>query len=252
METLSSPEQIEVQGISRKLGQMAIERSNSVDARERLEQWSKDYRDTEVAFMKRKKDHYMMYEEFEKWEDDIAYTYERMKELEPAASDGSRYKRDDIEQIGSIDPRNTIEAEAGYYYKPRQNALIRAIESSDSDTKTMDLETVGLLYQFAGVHIYYERDFDTKRTDLATYNENRRKAHNDLINQLNSINDLARRYHVRPLTPRNFEDNSFVYNKEKDMYRNTDSRTDYDRTIVETYCQNAFSALYNDDYDYDK
>ena len=69
-------------------------------------------------------------------------------------------------------------------------------------------------------------------------------AHNKLIEQLNRMNAIARKHGVRPFTFRDFETNDFDYKESLDPRRDTDARSDYDRTAVEAYCRNAFSSAY--------
>ena len=80
--------------------------------------------------------------------------------------------------------------------------------------------------------------------DPKYYQNKRREAHNNLIRHLNYMNDLARKYGVRPFTFRNFETNDFAYSEKLDVGGHTNARADYDRSIVEAYCRIAFSSAY--------
>ena len=225
-------------------GETAIDSARE-KAREEAAYWAREYYDAEVSFAKRAEKSDIEYEEFLKWEDDARTNYRRMQEYENQALFSSRYERDRAEKFGILDAGRTLEAKSGDFYLRRQRALNRAIEESGSPDGEKDLLASQDLYRYVGEHIYYETDYDTRRFDVDSYQANRRRAHNNLIEQLNHMNDLAEKYGVQRFTLRNFETNDFPYDRNLDSGGYTDRRAEYDRATVEAYCRNAFSSQYD-------
>ena len=77
--------------------------------------------------------------------------------------------------------------------------------------------------------------------EFESYDRQRTKAHNDLIRHLNSLNDLARKYGVRPFTMRNFWTSETSLRSDPEPVK---QRMRHDRHQVEAYCRNAFTRLH--------
>ena len=227
-----------------KIGQVALSKIDDY-RRERVSRLAQEYLLSEKDFIEHGLERFdtMSYEEFSKWEDDASvYFTEMTKETSGLHLD--RYQRDRLQNIKStIDPQQSIEACSGKWYRRRQAALVNAINQSDDPNKNEDLLAIDDTYRHVGEHIYYM--YDSEEMDVAKRNIERRSAHNRLINHLNHLNDLARKYGVRPLTFRNFEDNNFTYHRSLDSGGYTDSRAEYDRGSVEAYFRLAFSSDYD-------
>ena len=224
------------------IGETALEENWRVES---VANWAGYYHDTERAFLKHRK-HVSRpeYEDLEEWEDHAAISFNNMQKSEKGAHFPSRYERDRVERIGTLDPDESIEGYSGIFYQRRQRALNRAIEDSDNEDKEKDIHAGEDLYRLVNEHLYYEHDYDTRQMDPKYYQSKRRAAHNALINHLNHMNDLARKYGVRPFTFRNFEDNDFPYSEKLDIGGYTNGRAEFDRSAVEAYCRNAFSSAY--------
>ena len=223
------------------LGEAALKNSNIEDTKT----WAKYYYNAEKSFEKRAENGTRIeYEELLEWEDRASFPFERMEKYAKSSHFPSRYERDKAENIGILDPDKSIEAESGNFYLRRQRALNKAIEESNDKDKEKDLKAGEELYRYVGEHLYYEHDYETLHSDSEVYQSKRRAAHNALINHLNHMNNLARKYSVRPFTLRNFEDNDFPYSGKFDIGGHTNARAEYDRSTVEAYCRNAFSSAY--------
>ncbi len=177
-------------------------------------------------------------EEFERWEDDFSDDWQRMREY---LREFNATSEDEAEAVRPLmrdhNLENTIEAYAGKYYFQRNEALRRAIELGDSEDKKKELELVESLFSKASAHIAYKYISTSEARDMGfeSYDRARTNAHNALIHHINSLNDLARKYDVRPLTPRNFWTS-------EGPQRTSDvrSRMSHDRHQVEAYIENAF------------
>ena len=239
-ETENTAEQTEKR--DQKLGETALEENFRV---ERVATWSGYYHDTERAYARHRKHVARMeLEDLEEWEDRAAISFNNMKSAEKSARFPSRYERDRIERIGTLDPDESIEGDAGRFYLRRQRALNKAIEESSDKNKVADLQAGEELYRLVNEHLYYEHDYDTRNMDPGYYQSKRRAAHNALIHHLNYMNNLARKYKVRPFTFRDFEDNDYPYSEKLDVGGYTNGRAEFDRSAVEAYCRNAFSSAY--------
>jgi hypothetical protein len=184
--------------------------------------------------------------EFEAWEDDYAHSIKNAKDelgndayiLEPLA---------EIEQemIISRDEKEinkTIEAQAGNFYHDRMKALREAIMQSGLPEAQDDLDYAKDFYSSVMVHLDYKYMPKEEARDMgeASYNLGRTNAHNNAIKHLNGINALARKYHTRPFTVRNFWPSDL---KEKNRQTEAVARVmRYDRDIVEEFYANAFSS----------
>jgi hypothetical protein len=208
-------------------------------AREDVEYWAGEYVGIERQFTQHK---VTGKADFERWEADAAEAYGKMLDAEYSSGFQDIYERDNTEKIARIDPRESIEAESGYYYDERNKALIEAIQSNPDDTqREKELELVYGLHMLVAKHIEASADSELRRTDVETYQRNRQSAHNNLIDRLNALNGLAERYKVKRFTFRDFKTNNFEYDRRKDPYGETDARYDYDRTCVEGWAKRAFS-----------
>lgn len=234
----------DTQEVKRRIGKFAL--SETEDWRHKHVSWlAQEYLSSESDFIKYGYNRLdtMSYEEFSKWEDDASVYFEEMTK-EASKLRLNRYQRDYLEHIKStITPWQSIEACSGKWYYLRQAALVNAIDQSNDPNKNADLSAIDDTYRHVGEHLYYLHDTDER--DVYKRRAEQRSAHNRLINHLNHLNDLARKYGVRPLTFRNFEDNDFIYYRSLDKDGCTDARAEYDRGSVEGYFRRAFSSDYD-------
>ena len=184
--------------------------------------------------------------EFEKWEDALS------DELEFAGNELE--KTDNTLEIMAESARamilttdehktyKTIEAQAGNYYHERSAALKQAIESSGRPESEKDLNSIRGFYFAIMDHLDYRYE-DPERVfsmGVIEFDKQRTMAHNNVIKHLNELNDLARKYHVRPFTLRNFCP-SDARPKEKQTPAVADLMA-YDRYSVQSYYTIAFSS----------
>ncbi len=184
--------------------------------------------------------------EFEKWEDDYEYDWNRLKKELEVGEIYSAEAEADVESplLGIIKEKltNTIEAQAGNFYDERYQSLMNAIRESDSPSKEKDIEYLHNFRHLVMSHIDYKYidkyntaenydSYDSLRNDNLRVN-----AHNNVIRHLNGMNDLAKKYHTRKFTPRNF----WTSNGTKET-PNVKARILNDRHIVEAYYSIAFS-----------
>lgn len=184
--------------------------------------------------------------EFEKWEDALS------DELEFAGNELE--KTDNTLEIMAESARamilttdehktyKTIEAQAGNYYHERSAALKQAIESSGRPESEKDLNSIRGFYFAIMDHLDYRYE-DPERVfsmGVKEFDKQRTMAHNNVIKHLNELNDLARKYHVRPFTLRNFCP-SDARPKEKQTPAVADLMA-YDRYSVQSYYTIAFSS----------
>lgn len=246
MEQDKSPEKISEKTLE-NLGAIAIEAGKILkkEALDDVKFFAKEYRDIENGFSKEanKKPLWKNEAEFKIWENDAKNAFEKMKSAESDADllSGNRFERDRIENISQSKVENTIEVYSGHFYESRSKALIEKLKEKPGSEE--DIEKVGSLHEYAAKHVEAVRDRSLRATNVESWNRNCRKTHNDLINLLNEINWLAKEYNVTPLTFRNFETNDYYYDRSKDPGGYTDARAEYDRAIVEKYCETAFSNL---------
>ena len=185
----------------------------------------------------------MSQKEFEKWEDlmgDELKLADREADignftLEQKA-EGEQYM---ITSADDSELHKTIEAQAGNFYYSRMADIKKAIEDAGGDKE--EIKYLNEFYPTVVEHLDFKymskeevRDRGVKETE-----SNRTKAHNDVIKRINGVNDLARKYHVRPLTVRNFLP-SDVRRKE-DQTPAVSRVMRYDRDIIEEYYEIAFS-----------
>lgn len=197
-------------------------------------------------------------EEFEKWEDDYSFNYQHMQSLALRAgypANATSYF-DHIEgnttlPFSDLPPNkeekdsytdNTIEAVAGKFYSERMNNLVQAIKSNGSEESIQDYESLGNFWSLVSDHLFYksqqyvqfDSDYQARR-----YDERRTDAHNAIIDKLNQMNDLCRKYGVRPFTMRNFVT---TRRKIKTASGGLERRQRFDRDIVESYYAHAFGG----------
>lgn len=188
--------------------------------------------------------------EFEIWEDDFIYAWEHqqqaVKEAGFAYNDAEEAKLEqDLFFTGKEEVlHQTIEAQAGRFYRERAKALLEAIQASDADEeqKRHESDLLSNFYNDVNRHIEMKymtpeeiRDEYPGYSGARDYDRIRTSYHNGAIKTLNSLNDLARKYHLRPFTPRNYW-TSEASNQTDDMRR----RMRYDRDMVEEYYSIAF------------
>lgn len=138
--------------------------------------------------------------------------------------------------------QKTIEAQAANFYHERFDALQQAIKESDSPTKDEDLAYIKNYYGTVVRHLdfkYMDRD-EVADYGYEAYESGRTRAHNNTIKHLNGMNNLARKYHTRPFTVRNFWTSDL--RRKEDQTPAVADIMRYDRDIVEEYYAIAFSS----------
>ncbi|MDO4889339.1 MAG: hypothetical protein Q4A25_01430 [Candidatus Saccharibacteria bacterium] len=245
MEQDKSPEKISEKTLE-NLGSIAIEAKKilKAEALDDVKFFAKEYRNIENNFSQiiSKKALWKNETEFKIWENDAAEAYEKMKSAEDDAGLlSNRFERDRVENISQPKVENTIEVYSGHFYETRSEALVEKLKNEPNSEET--IEKVGSLHEYAAKHVEAVRNRELRATDVETWNRNCRKTHNELINLLNDINWIAKERNLTPLTFRNFETNDYYYDRGKDIGGYTDARAEYDRAIVEKYCETAFSNL---------
>ncbi len=185
--------------------------------------------------------------EFNEWEQDYARTWKRLQARLSEGDIGSDQEAElESEMFFTKDERilhETVEAQAGKYYRQRSRALREAIEASDSKTKDTDLRMLANFYMSVATHLEYKYmtpeeiryDYGTGVEGFMEYDHSRTQAHNSVIRHLNALNALAEQYGTTPFTPRNFwtSDSS-------NQTRAISRRMRYDRDVVEEYYSIAF------------
>ena len=247
-------EPISSEGVGEETLRLYVKHLKEQEPKENLSQlkhWCNCYTNAEYSFAKISDSRNISSKEFIEWEDDVSFTFDRILKYESELNyDHDPYMRDEVEQLpGMIEGQYSIEAYAGHFYDDRRKALIAAIRSSDNEESVKENEE----YIFAdfpalvGKFINARLDYELKRTDIDAYNENRRKAHNNVIRQINTMNELAEKYGVRRFIFRDIETNDkFKYNKDKDIHEQTNARAEYDRSSVEGYIKNAFPKAWKE------
>ncbi|MBQ2623140.1 hypothetical protein IJG12_02345 [Candidatus Saccharibacteria bacterium] len=188
----------------------------------------------------------MSQKEFETWEDLVA------DELALAEKEGEKGNFG-IEQTAECaqmmvtstndaELHKTIEAQAGNYYYERMDALRQAIEKSDDEDKKESLDYLKGFYPAVVEHLdfKYMSPDDVRDYGYDEYESKRTRVHNNVIKHLNGVNDLARKYHVRPLTVRNFWSSDLVRMSAQTPAISKVMR--FDRDVVEEYYEIAFSS----------
>ena len=211
--------------------------------------FAKQYRNVESQFARKIEDKSLQLvndeKKFKGWENEAAEYYNKMKKYEFEANFANRYERDRIENISTPKVENTIEVYSGNFFEDRKDAIIEALNNAPkSEKRTENLNTVASLEEYALKHLWAVQDYKGLRQISArAYADHCKDTHNALIECLNTINSIAREHHVTPLTFRDFETNEYYYDKKEDPAEFTDARAEYDRAIVEKYCEKAFSSI---------
>ena len=184
--------------------------------------------------------------EFEKWEDalsdEIGYAKKELEKTDNTLETMAESARAMILTTDEHKTYKTIEAQAGNYYHERSAALKQAIESSGQPESEKDLNSIREFYFAVIDHLDYRYMEPEKIFSMGVkkFNKERTMAHNNVIKHLNELNYLARKYHVRPFTLRNFCP-SDARPKEKQTPAIADLMA-YDRYSVQSYYVIAFSS----------
>lgn len=188
----------------------------------------------------------MSQEEFEKWEDalsdEIHYARKELEDTDETLETVAECEQAMTFPANNAEIKNTIEAQAGNFYHKRIDALRQAIETSNNKDAKKDLADIKNFYNAAMIHLdyLYVTPDEIESMGFKEYQDNRELAHNTVIKRLNDLNDLAREYHVRPFTNRNFCPSDT--RKEKDQTPAVSSVMKHDRAIVKAYYFTAFSS----------
>lgn len=187
----------------------------------------------------------MTRQEFEKWEDalsdELEFAGDELEKTDNTLEIMAESARAMILTTDEHKTYKTIEAQAGNYYHERSAALKQAIESSGQPESEKDLNSIREFYFAIMDHLDYRYE-DPERVfsmGVKEFDKQRTMAHNNVIKHLNKLNNLARKYHVRPFTIRNFCP-SDVRPKEKQTPAVADLMA-YDRYSVQSYYVIAFS-----------
>lgn len=217
---------------------------------------AKDIATLNQQFIKRNKqiregNHFMSKKEFLNWEDDYATEWKFLQEYLQDGNLTTTEKEAEVEtpMLFTLDKDvigETIEVQAGEYYRERSRALRDAIRASDNPKKEADLKTVDDFFTSVYRHVELRyMTIDEQRSKYGSeggrYDAARTSAHNNVIDHLNQLNDLARKYSTTPFTPRKFW-KSIGTNQTESVAR----RMKYDRGVVEEYYTLAFSKELED------
>ena len=184
--------------------------------------------------------------EFEKWEDalsdEIGYARKELEKTDNSLETMAECAQYMILTTDEEKTYKTIEAQAGNYYHERSAALKQAIESSGQSESKQDLDSIRKFYYAVVDHLDYRYPMpgEVERRGYEEFEKERTLSHNNLIKAFNDINDLARKYHVRPFTIRNFCP-SDVRDK-KDQTPAVARLMKYDRYVLQSFYIAAFSS----------
>ena len=152
-----------------------------------------------------------------------------------------RYEVAQAQNYGQgIAPGDTIEAASAIFYQERMADLVGQLNADEDLSEAERQEKLRLL----GGTWRRVSDYIESTSDLYDgYDGQRRRtaAHNAMIRQLNSLNDLAREYDLQPFTFRNFMTNDFVYDKSRDRSGVLNYIADHDRETVANYFRKVFA-----------
>lgn len=249
-----------------KLGQAALSAEAAAERpdpreqlRERVQYWSGEYTTVERQFAqyaaaettKVASDAY--FRSLRKYEEDAGFNWRQLEKSTAEAQTGRAvsgiYDTAQLQSIGTftISPEKSIEAAVGCFYDERMSALQSSIESSPDLTPDERAQQVALLHDtWPRVNAYLQAtgDYETLHDGpegYENYHRIRNTCHNQMIQQLNQLNDLARTHGLTPFTPRNFITNSFEYNSRFDRGGYLNSRAEYDRETVLSYFAQVFA-----------
>lgn len=242
----------------RQLGEavLAVERSeqkSAVDAEDEVRYWANNYNTTEGQFrqfcQRLQRGEWELgperyRENVRRYENDLAIDWQRSEEavadLRQRGHGNGMYELAALQQLGSgVEPEDTIEAASGIFYHERAEQLAQVLRAAGADGEA-DLKTMGLTWRKVMNYLEATHDYDLLHEDYHSYQNGRRAAHNEMIRQLNTLNDLAERYQTPRFTIRNFMTNDFYYEARRDPGRALDHRANYDRESVMAYFALAF------------
>lgn len=220
-----------------------------------LEFWSNEYRQAENQFAKfqrncqnqRTTNSQDYYRKLLDYEDDQSYNWKRLNEATADARAAGEVQDDyslaSIQRLGSIEPAETIEAASGAFFSERMASLRHKIhQSTDPDQTASHLDFINNTWQKVYEYISAAIDYDTMHDSYHQYQLARRTRHNNMIEQLNGLNNLAESYDSPRFTLRNFMTNDFYYRQSQDKGSWLNNRANYDRETVLAY----FKTVYQD------
>lgn len=184
--------------------------------------------------------------EFEKWEDalsdEIGYAKKELEKTDNTLEMMAECAQHMILTTDEEKTYKTIEAQAGNYYHERSAALKQAIESSGQSESKQDLDSIRKFYYAVVDHLDYRYPMpgEVERRGYEEFEKERTLSHNNLIKAFNDINDLARKYHVRPFTIRNFCPSDA--REKKDQTPAVARLMKYDRYVLQSFYIAAFSS----------
>ena len=192
--------------------------------------------------------------EFTRWEGDYAdqwkYIQNQLTRLKLGTGNQESMEFEaEAEKIMFVSEDNlgeTIEAQAGRFFEERSHALRDAIQESDSETKTEDLNTLGSFLTSVAEHLDYRyisyaemrNSYGDSEYDMKRFDKRRTEAHNHAIEHLNKLNQLARKYETTPFIARD------LWTSENQRQTpHMSKRMSYDRHVFEAYYTHAFGNL---------
>lgn len=229
-----------------------VKKTEASSPREEVEYWAKEYNDTEMQFAqysrglpidRAKNPEYRT--TLEKYEEDIAFDWQRLEESTNKAMSSqllhSPYEVADAQRLGVVEPHETVEAELGIFYDERAKALNDKVIAAEATEETAAEQQL-LRQTWRKVMDYIEAatDYDFLHRDYSAYQDMRRFCHNNMIQQLNALNQLAEKYDCKRFTPRDFMTNDFKYDKRRDRTGRLNQRANYDRETVLGYFRTVF------------
>ena len=184
--------------------------------------------------------------EFEKWEDalsdELEFAGDELEKTDNTLETMAECAQYMILTTDEEKTNKTIEAQAGNYYHERSAALKQAIESSGQPESKQDLDSIRKFYYAVVDHLDYRYPMpgEVERRGYEEFEKERTLSHNNLIKAFNDINDLARKYHVRPFTIRNFCPSDA--RDKKDQTPAVARLMKYDRYVLQSFYIAAFSS----------
>lgn len=184
--------------------------------------------------------------EFEKWEDalsdELEFAGDELEKTDNSLETMAECAQYMILTTDEEKTYKTIEAQAGNYYHERSAALKQAIESSGQSESKQDLDSIRKFYYAVVDHLDYRYPMpgEVERRGYEEFEKERTLSHNNLIKAFNDINDLARKYHVRPFTIRNFCPSDA--REKKDQTPAVARLMKYDRYVLQSFYIAAFSS----------
>lgn len=232
-EKLPSAENIE--NTARKIGEMALN-----DRLQDLEFWGDYCYDLEKDFKEEVKNDTMSANKFKKYfESDIENAYrkffnaEQDLEVAPFSKKGAELE---LNFQKNLKPEETIEAYSGHFFGTRAIELERKIEETDKEESERVRNLTNDFYEKVLDHI----ECQYQPTTTAEALRKRMYRHNKIIEGLNNLNSIAKKYGTTPFTPRNFM--PCTYETQLNFDSNEEDRAIFDRGVVEAYYHNAFQT----------